>query len=387
MLTKFDELTCHQTISTFDSPQSTDRAWTEKMWFNLHDTKGEIVLATGIGVYPNRNVMDGFGCVNLGHKTQHNIRVSRELRPNVTELHVGPLEIDIVEPYKKVRLHMGENPQGLAFDLEFLGALPPNEEKPQFGRMFGRTFVHTCRYAQMGRARGTVTVEGKRIELSADTTFGQRDHSWGVRMGVGAPAQGVQGTDIQHFNGMLINWLTAQFKEWGVYYYLIEKQGGRIDYLSGAVHELGTDPTDGVPIVKVEHDFTYHPRSVRMDQGSVRLHAEDGRVIELSMREINCMYLRGGGYVGYKGFTHGLWMGPSWQDGEVFDISDDRGRNELHGLDDTVCEYRCGDELGYGIIENMVLPPYPRYGFHFTPEQMKEMAAKAAAAQGRQGGA
>lgn len=381
MLTKFDELTCHQIVSTFDGPESTDRAWTEKMWFNLHDTRGEICVAAGVGVYPNRNVMDGFGCIGLGHSRQHNLRVSRELRPRIDELHVGPLEIDVVEPFKKIRLHLGENNQGFGFDLEFLGALPPNEEKPQFGRMHGRTFVHTCRYAQMGRARGTVTVEGKRIDLDPASTYAQRDHSWGIRMGVGAQEQGVQGSDIQHFNGMMINWLTAQFSEWGVYYYLIEKQDGTIDYLSGAVHKLGTDPAAGVPIIRVEHDFSYHPRSVRMKDGNVRLHAADGRVIELAMREIHCMYLRGGGYVGHKGFTHGLWMGPSWSDGETFDLSGDQGRNEFHGLDDTVCEYRCGGEVGYGIIENMILPPYPRYGFNFTPEQMREMAARMAQAK------
>ena len=49
MLTKFDELTCHQIVSTFDGPESTDRAWTEKMWFNLHDTRGEICVAAGVG--------------------------------------------------------------------------------------------------------------------------------------------------------------------------------------------------------------------------------------------------------------------------------------------------------------------------------------------------
>ena len=36
MLTKFDELTCHQFVSTFDHPSSSDRAWTEKMWFNRY---------------------------------------------------------------------------------------------------------------------------------------------------------------------------------------------------------------------------------------------------------------------------------------------------------------------------------------------------------------
>ena len=74
MLTKFDEMTCHQVVSTFDHPETSDRAWTEKLWCNVHDTKGELVLATGFGVYPNRNVLDGYGCVNIGNREQYNMR-------------------------------------------------------------------------------------------------------------------------------------------------------------------------------------------------------------------------------------------------------------------------------------------------------------------------
>jgi len=62
MLTNYDELTCHQCVETFDSVATSDRAWTEKLWCNLHDSSGKIVLATGLGVYPNRNVIDGYVC-------------------------------------------------------------------------------------------------------------------------------------------------------------------------------------------------------------------------------------------------------------------------------------------------------------------------------------
>ena len=35
----------------------------------------------------------------------------------------------------------------------------------------------------------------------------------------------------------------------------------------------------------------------------------------------------------------------------------------MRGLEDTVVEVRCGGETGHGIIENLVLPPFPKYGF------------------------
>jgi len=362
MLTDHDELTCHQTVSTFDHPGSSDRAWTEKIWCNVHDTTGELVLATGFGVYPNRNVMDGFACVRVGGQ-QSNIRLSRELRPRIAELALGPLSYRVEEPYRRIRVALDENARGLSFDLTFNGRLQPAEEKPQFGRMNGRLFVNTCRYAQLGRARGWVKVGDRRFELDEEQHFAQRDHSWGIRMGVGAPEQGVQGQDIDAFRAMMINWLTVQFPDWGAQCYYIERADGKPVNLSGAVVGRLGQGVAPRSVVRVEHDFHYHPRSARMASGSMVLHLEDGESVTLAMEELTTMYLRGGAYVGYKGVTHGLWMGPEWEDGETWDVTDPNVANEVHGLDDTVVRVRCGDQEGYGIIENMILPPFPRYGF------------------------
>jgi hypothetical protein len=364
MLTRFDELTCHQIVSTFDAPQTTDRAWTEKLWMNVHDTAGKLVLATGFGVYPNRNVMDGYACVNLENRRQWNTRVSRELRPRIDEVAVGPLRYDVLEPYRRIRVTCGENPHGIRFEIEFQGRMLPGEEEPQLTRQHGRVNVHTCRYAQLGRASGWVEVDGQRHALDPDRCYAQRDHSWGIRLGVGAPETGVQVDDTDNFRAMLINWLTLQFPTWGVNLYYIQLADGRVvrcsgDWLPGL--DSGSRP---VPVVGLDHAWTYHPRSARMAGGEVTFHLADGRTIPVSLRELTTMYLRGGGYVGYQGFRHGIWCGPEHAEGEVWEVGDERVANEVHGLDDTVCEVRSVDEVGYGIVENMILPPFPRYGFN-----------------------
>lgn len=362
MLTRFDELTCHQIPSTFDHLETSDKAFTEKLWLNLHDTQGRVVLAAGLGVYPNRNVMDGFACVNVGNEQQHNLRVSRELRPRIDETSVGPLAYEVVEPYRRVHVSLGDNPQGFTFDVEFLGAFAPHEEKPQYGRQYGRTYIDTCRYAQLGRARGVVRLPGgATIDLKPHATYAQRDHSWGIRIGVGQPEQGLQVQDTAPFNSMMINWLTAQFETWGAYYYLIEKADGGIMYLSGAVAPSLEQGGEQVPIVKVEHDFKYHPGSLRMASGRVLLHTADGRIVDIAMKELTTMYLKGGGYVGLDNFRHGTWLGREWSDGETWAVADEAVANRVHGLDDTVCEYESGGDRGYGIIENLILPPFPRY--------------------------
>ncbi len=363
MLTKYDEFNCHQIVDTLDHVLDSDRQFTEKYWMNLHDTTGKIVLATGFGYYPNRNVMDGYGCVNVENKVQYNMRLSRELRPRTDELVVGPLSWEVVEPLKRIHVKMDENEYGISYDLEFIGRMPAHEEIPQVRRDKGRIFMNTCRMVQLGAAKGWVKVDGKKYDVDEKSWRAQRDHSWGIRMGVGAPEQGVQSPDISFFFNLMINWLTAQFEDWGVAYYLIEKSDGTVAYLSGAVmHGFGKDKEE-VPIVKVDHDFQYHPNSGRMKSGRVILHTADGKQVELSMNEKTCMYLRGGGYVGYEGFFHGIWMGPNWMKGEKWNIGDPKVADEMHGLDDTVCEYRCGNEVGYGIIENLVLGSFPKYGF------------------------
>jgi len=127
MLTKFDEFHCHQIVDTLDHVLDSDRQWTEKYWMNLHDKTGEVVLATGFGVYPNRNVMDGYGCVNIDNKTQHNIRLSRELRPQIEDLKIGPLSWEVIEGLKRIHVALDENEYGISYDLEFVGRVPAQQ--------------------------------------------------------------------------------------------------------------------------------------------------------------------------------------------------------------------------------------------------------------------
>ena len=361
MLTKYDEFTCHQAVQSFDSPAVTDRAWTEKLWMNIHDTKGEIVLATGFGVYPNRNVMDGFACVNIKNTDQYNMRMSRELRPKIDEIAVGPLSYNVIEPFKKIHVKLEENKYGISFELDFLGKFQPGEENPQFGKNKGHVYMHTCRYAQLGKATGWIKADGKKYDVDEKNFCAQRDHSWGIRMGVGASETGVQAPDIALFTAMMINWLVIQFDEWALNCYLIERADGSIKLLTGEIVRKLGDTNDTIKIIKVDHNFVYFENSQRMKSGTMKFYLSDGTTKEIEMKEIITMYLRGGAYVGYKGFRHGTWMGPYWEDGEKWDIKNPDVANDVHGLDDTVCEVKCGKETGYGIIENMLFAPFPKY--------------------------
>ena len=111
MITKYDELFCHQTVSTFDRPGTSAREWTERAWLQIHHVEGGLHLATGFGYYPNRNIMDAYVCFTIQDQVQYTVRASRELRPEIDRFEVGPFRYEVIEPLKVA---------AIAPDLEFL---------------------------------------------------------------------------------------------------------------------------------------------------------------------------------------------------------------------------------------------------------------------------
>jgi len=84
-------------------------------------------------------------CLNIKGETQYNVRASRELRPNIDEVKVGPFSYEIIEPLKKVRCTLAENDYDLSFQVELEGTMPPHEEDPQFTKERGRILENVVR--------------------------------------------------------------------------------------------------------------------------------------------------------------------------------------------------------------------------------------------------
>ena len=106
MLLGMDEYPYHQITSTFAGVAGTDPAWNDGHYICLSDMAGEIGLASTLRLYQNNDVLDGFVCVRSAGK-QHNIRLSRRLRPDMDTLAVGPLRLEIIEPLKASRPRNG----------------------------------------------------------------------------------------------------------------------------------------------------------------------------------------------------------------------------------------------------------------------------------------
>lgn len=361
MLSKYDEQLCHQTTTTFDHVVDSGDNWRENVWCCAHDTTGRFFLSSHFGVSTNRNVMDASGLLAVDRKTQYNIRASRELRPRNDEVQVGPLCYQVVEGMKTVHWSLKENDFGMSWEVEFRARMPPHEELPQYARSRGRLTEDISRYAQTGRAKGWFKVDGKTHDIDPATWFAHRDHSWGVRWqhNLYTEAQGFQPPERQL--GFLGDWHIFQFDDWMTCSSLREDHTGRVLHFTGGIgHAFGSSRAE-LRLQGEDHQFELVPGTRLLQGGLIRCRAEDGSTHEIRIRPIATLYLQAAGYWPFKGFRLGRWMGKDWIDGERFDISDPTQMKEVSEAPTFVVECRCGEEIGYGMIQFGVYGQHIRY--------------------------
>ncbi len=148
----------------------------------------------------------------------------------------------------------------------------------------------------------------------------------------------------------------------------LEDWDGTPTNFSGRVfYPLGSG-MDAVHLDSFEHNYTFRteiPGLRQANGGNVILNSSDGSRKDVTIRPIGIIYIGAGGYspANYRGFTHGLWMGSSWMDGFTLDITDPNVIKEITYLDELVGELHCGDEVGYGMTEVVVVGKYPKYGY------------------------
>src|SRR3984885_2455106 len=103
-----DEGLNHQSADTFATLSQSELAWTEKIWASIARIDGTLQVDFGLGKYQNRGIIDGFGGVSRGRE-QWTVRGSRILQTAPEQLGVGPIQLEIVEPLKKMRFRLEPN--------------------------------------------------------------------------------------------------------------------------------------------------------------------------------------------------------------------------------------------------------------------------------------
>ena len=108
MLSKFDDYPIHQTSQPIATPVSGDRNTYDRYWFNGYQDDGEFYFGIGAALYPNLGILDcGLSIVRDGE--QHAFHASRRAPLEPTDLNIGPFEIDVIEPMRRIRVAIAEN--------------------------------------------------------------------------------------------------------------------------------------------------------------------------------------------------------------------------------------------------------------------------------------
>jgi hypothetical protein len=350
-----DELLVHQIADTFATVAQSDRSWTEKIWAMAAAKDGSLQMAFGLGVYPNRGVVDAFGGVSRGVE-QWTVRASGKLGRDPGAGRVGPLRYEVLEPLEAVRFSLDPNPAvPIAFEWVLRGVVPPGLERREEHRGVSgrRVAADVVRYHQVGEASGWAEVAGVRTDVEPAGWVSARDHSWGVRYGVGAPVTDALAEQDASGVSSLVMWCPvacerADGGRYGIHWYYQSHSVGRWgrEELQGAVeHSDGRKDR----FVSVSHRLVFDPVTRRFVEGELEFEMADGTKRPLTMRAVSetGFHLGAGLYLGYGGQWHGQWRGEEFLEGEYHaDCSDPDVARELHQLRD--CVVKVGDPVGGG---------------------------------------
>ena len=317
MLLGFDEYPYHQTTATFAGVGGSDPAWNDGHYICFCDLAGTVAVTSNLRLYQNTDVLDGFVCVRHEGR-QHNIRLSRRLRPDMDELRVGPLRLEIVEPLRAVRLVLEDNDLGIALDVTCHSVTRPHEDPAEVTRVDGRLVGERITYEVTGKCAGWVRIGDTRVELHAATDSFFRNHSWGYQAGRGGPRlYGAPSAAKKRLPGVR-QWVLFDMPDHGGYYFL--DPSGRKASGQGAI--MLADRV--VAVTAVEHDLDFYDGGRRLRGGKFGLTDAEGVERSYEVADLGWVYNQGGGYFGGfdDGLGQGVYRGELHVEGETWDVSD-----------------------------------------------------------------
>lgn len=375
MLTPLDETLHHQAPLTFDHVNSTDHRFYDRQLMGGFQADGEIAFLAGVTIFKNMNVIEGFAMVQSRSAKQHNVRITRQLRPMPdSEARIGPLSLTIEEAFKTLRYTLAAGDYPITLDVVFDAALPPRLEHPHVSRGDGRLHTDYLRYNQLGKINGRVDVNGERFD--AKDWFGWRDHSWGVRPGVGGfepmtgtpSAGGVASASRTGGKGLFLVHAGFLAGDTGGAIQLIENGEGARIYTEGEVRSGG----DAIEVTDLQHDVTFKPGTRVFDKMALDITLADARKLKLDAKSVGRPWVyRGGGFDG--GFADGKGQGV-WRSKELafevdeYDISDPEvvimpdgsAAKPKHREQLAVCSVN--GKKGSAYMPMFVIGPQPRFG-------------------------
>lgn len=362
-----DDYLIHQMPEPIDTVFTGDRHFYDRYYFNMHASDDSLFAVMGIGQYPNLGVTDAFVTVAHGDR-QTTVRASRELGSDRMNTAVGPIRVEVIEGLQALRVVCEPNEWGLALDVTFRGTVPALAEPKSWTRVGTRVTQETYRFAQVGSYEGFIEVDGVRHEVTPDRWGGARDHSWGVRHGVGEPEpKGIGGKISADMRmGFFHNWLPIQFDDHMVKITIDNDHAGR-RLLEEAVRiwNIGDD-REPEHLGRPEIDLTFIPGTREVEKAEVWFSGDGASDLRITTTPLRTVYLKAGSGYMYDGYWgHGVWQGEEQKvEGVVTPVGEPTERLDIALLNETLCRHETNDGLvGYGMHENLYAGLYLPAGF------------------------
>jgi hypothetical protein len=366
MLSKFDDYPIHQTPEPIAVTASTDRNAYDRFWFNGYTDDGELYFGIGAALYPNLGIMDcGFSIVRDGE--QHAFHASRRAPREPSQVQVGPFRIEIIEPLKALRVVLDANETGISADLLWIPRTSSFAEGHQRQRR-RRGTMDATRFNQFGHWQGEISSAGRTLAIDPRRVYGTKDRSWGVRP-VGDPDPGGAPPGPGEVGGIFFLWAPLHWKHRCTHAGIFETNAGVRWHWDGAVVPVYADPAliplvddPGLePLLSVDHQLEYFPGTRRARRAVITKVELDGTRNEIELLPLTCFRMKGIGYQ-HPVWGHGKWRGELAIAGESWKCADlDENALENQHIQQ-VMRARCGNDVGIGVLEQICIGPYPKYG-------------------------
>lgn len=366
LITPQDDQLGHQTSDTFGKVAWSDTRtsiYTERFWYmGTIIPEGDFVFGMGLGYYPNRGVMDCYAAVSSGG-WQHNFRASRTTGSDAFRPSVGPLQIQVLSGLDRHRLVVAPNDSKIALDLEFVAATHPHDEGREVVEHNGKTLADVRRFVQAGVFEGSISVGQRTVQVTADSTVGFRDRSWGLRV----EARTDESTPpVSRFPPIFYFFMCVQFETYSLHIFFKESAPENFRFLAGDLNRRSSAGAFQQPlrVKNVEHDLAWKvgAMSQELAGGKMNVAFSDGTARSLLIEAMDGrLFLKGGLYGGLNGWFQGDDRGPLYVEHNSWNFTSADDRRVARTLAEQVVRVRDGDSVGFGTIQCGVGRGYPRY--------------------------
>jgi hypothetical protein len=366
MLNRLDDYPIHQTPEPLAHAATSDRNVYDRTWFNGYAPDGAYYFGIGMAVYPHRGILDcAFSVVQPGQR-QHCFYGSRRAPHERTEMQVGPMRIEILEPMLRTRVVLDANESGITCDLVFSARSASIQEARQTLWSGTRRVMDATRFDQFGRWSGLVKHPEGEIRVDENVCLGTKDRSWGVR-GVGEPEAGGAPTMP---GGIFFLWAPLFWEDHITHAIFFDGMKGDALVREGIVAPLypsergvpGVEDGRDARMATARHRIKYHRGTRLAASAEIDLVDHDGTSRTIRLEPILKFQMKGLGY-GHREWGQGMWKGELALGAESFDPRqlDMLDRENIHVQQ--VVRASDGTRTGVGVLEQICIGPYAPSGF------------------------